>query len=164
MRVVDYKTGNKGTEPRDAHLARWDEEKRPPRLGPLCVVAAEGRRKASVCGWIDLQLPLYAEAVRRKWGTQQLPECCYAILPMSIGETAFVPFSALASPGTVENAMEWAEEAAKRIRDGVFWPPAPEVKYDLFETIAPDGLTKALGPEWAGLLAGQGAGKAEGGA
>lgn len=164
MRVIDYKTGNKGTEPRTAHLAKWAEEKRPPKLGPLYTVPAEGRRRESVCGWTDLQLPLYAEAVRKKWGTTQLPECCYAILPMSIRDTSFVSFTELASPGTIENALEWAEEAAKRIRDGVFWPPAPEIKYDLFETIAPDGLTQALSEEWVTLLSGPSARKGKGGA
>jgi hypothetical protein len=52
------------------------------------------------------------------------------------------------------NALIWAEEAARRIRTGVFWPPAPEVKYDIFETIAHDGLTNALSDEWKGILAG----------
>jgi hypothetical protein len=81
---------------------------------------------------------------------------------MSIGETAFVPFTELASPGAIENALLWAEEAATRIRDGVFWPPAPEVKYDLFETIASDGLTSALSPEWVAVLSGKGPRKLKG--
>ena len=28
------------------------------------------------------------------------------------------------------SALAWADEAVRRIRAGVFWPPAPEVAYD----------------------------------
>ena len=54
----------------------------------------------------------------------------------------------------MENALQWAEEAAGRIIAGVFWPPAPEVEYDDFAAIAPEGLLQALGEEWGDFLAG----------
>jgi hypothetical protein len=54
----------------------------------------------------------------------------------------------------IENALQWAEEAARRIVAGVFWPPAPEVKYDDLAALAPEGLQQALGGEWAKFLAG----------
>ena len=57
-------------------------------------------------------------------------------------------------------ALAWAGEAVRRIRAGVFWPPAPEVAYDRFASLAPEGLARALGSEWEKLLAGGGEGAA----
>jgi len=68
-----------------------------------------------------------------------------------------VPFEELGEK--IENAMQWAEEAARRIVAGAFWPPAPEVKYDNLAAIAPEGLQQALGEEWARFLAGNQQGK-----
>ena len=58
------------------------------------------------------------------------------------------------------NALQWAEEAARRIVAGVFWPPAPEVKYDDLVTLAPEGLQQALSGEWEAFLAGNEPGRA----
>ena len=55
----------------------------------------------------------------------------------------------------VPNAMRWAEEAARCIQDGVFWPPTQEVKYDDLAGLAPEGLKQALGEEWEKFLAGK---------
>ena len=59
----------------------------------------------------------------------------------------------------VEPDAEWAEQAARRIVAGIFWPPAPEVKYDDLAALAPEGLERALGEEWAKFLAGNSQGK-----
>jgi len=61
---------------------------------------------------------------------------------------------------TMPAALAWAGEAVRRIRAGVFWPPAPEVAYDRFASLAPEGLARALGSEWEKLLAGGGEGAA----
>jgi len=156
VRVVDYKTGKTSEDPRKAHLRVWSEESCPASLGPLCVVrSVRGGEKSY--GWADLQLPLYAAAVQRHLALDTPPEVYYALMPEAVGDTEFVPFEKLNEK--IVNALQWAEEAARRIVAGVFWPPAPEVKYDDFAALAPEGLQQALGGEWAKFLAGNEPGK-----
>jgi ATP-dependent helicase/nuclease subunit B len=152
VRVIDYKTGKTGETPHKAHLRNWSAEKCPAALGPLCTLTKKGRGEILSHGWTDLQLPLYVAAVKQQMGLTEFPEACYALLPEAVGDSEFAQFKDL-SEG-MENALQWAEEAARRIRDGVFWPPAPEVTYDSLAALAPEGLRRALGNEWAGFLAG----------
>jgi ATP-dependent helicase/nuclease subunit B len=150
VRVIDYKTGKTSEDPRKTHLRAWSEERCLAPLGPLWVV--KGKSKDKSYGWTDLQLPLYAEAVRKHLGLAALPEAYYALMPEAVGDTQFMPFEGMDE--ATENALSWAEEAARRIVAGVFWPPAPEVKYDDLAALAPEGLERALGGEWAKFLAG----------
>jgi ATP-dependent helicase/nuclease subunit B len=147
VRIVDYKTAKKGTAPRKTHLRTWPQEVRPEPLGPLLTF-----KKGCGYGWADLQLPLYALAVQKAMNLQTVPEAWYALLPEAVSQTEFNQFKELGE--VIGNAQQWAEEAARRIINGVFWPPAAQVKYDDFEAIAPEGLQKALGQEWAEFLAG----------
>lgn len=150
VRVIDYKTGKTSQDPRKAHLRAWSKEKCPEALGPLWVV--EGKSSVKSYGWADLQLPLYAEAVRVRMGLSEPPEAYYALMPEAVGDTAFVPFEGMSE--LIGNARQWAEEASRRIIAGVFWPPSPDVKYDDLAALAPEGLEQALGGEWAEFLAG----------
>ena len=152
MRVIDYKTSKKPEAPRLAHLRPWSKEKCPAPLGPLCVVKGKGNGQDKSYVWTDLQLPLYVAAVKKEWKLDAAPEAFYALMPEAVGDTEFAPFEELNE--TLENALKWAEEAARRITAGVFWPPAPEVKYDNFAALAPEGLEHGLGEEWAKFLAG----------
>jgi ATP-dependent helicase/nuclease subunit B len=160
VRVIDYKTGKTGMAPRQAHLHIWSPEKCCAPLGPLCVVtSAHGAGKSYV--WTDLQLPLYVAAVQKEQQLDVPPKAFYALLPEAVSATEFVEFEQLSEK--VANALEWGEEAARRIAAGQFWPPAPEVKYDDLAALAPEGLQPALGEAWARFLAGNAPGK-EGGA
>ena len=147
VRVVDYKTGANDGDPAKVHLRKWDAESCPAALGPL--VDHERLRGA---GWRNVQLPLYAEAVRVKFGLEQAPSACFAWLAPALGETAFRDFKGMSE--ILPSALVWAGEAVRRIRAGVFWPPAPEVPYDRFAALAPEGLEKALVPDWAAVLSG----------
>ena len=155
VRVIDYKTGKTSETPRKTHLRAWSEKKCPSPLGPLCVVKGKSQDKSY--GWTDLQLPLYVAAVEKEQKLDAVPEALYALLPEAVGDTEFVQFEGLAE--IIPNALEWAEEAARRIVAGIFWPPAPEVKYDDLAALAPEGLERALGDEWAKFLAGNPPGK-----
>jgi len=151
VRVIDYKTGKSGVDPFKAHLSIWSEEKCSAPLAPLWrVTSARGGEKL-YC-WTDLQLPLYVAAAQKELNLDVMPEAYYALLPDAVSETEFVPFKDLSEK--VGSAMEWGEAAARRIVAGIFWPPAPEVKYDDLAALAPEGLEQALGEEWAALLAG----------
>ena len=146
VRVIDYKTAKKGDTPKKTHLRVWKAETCPEPLGPL--VEIRGR---SYC-WTDLQLPLYVRAVQEAMKLSAPPAACYALLPEAVSDTGFEAFEEL--PDLLGSAMAWADEAAKRIVDGVFWPPVAEPIYDDFAGIAPDGLEQALGDKWKTLLAG----------
>jgi ATP-dependent helicase/nuclease subunit B len=152
VRVVDYKTGKSGEDPAKAHLRAWSEEKCPAALGPLCIVRGKGNSKEKSYGWTDLQLPLYVAAVKQHMDLTEFPEAYYVSLPAAVGDTEFVLFEGLSEK--IDAAMQWAEEAARRIGAGVYWPPAPEVKYDSLAALAPEGLAQALGNDWAKFLAG----------
>jgi ATP-dependent helicase/nuclease subunit B len=147
MRVVDYKTGAGDESPAKAHLRVWKTETCPAALGPL---VDHGR--LSGLGWSNVQLPLYAEAVRRRWSLEKAPSAWFAWLPPAVGDAGFREFEGMEE--LVPSALAWAGEAVRRIRAGVFWPPAPEVAHDRFTALAPEGLRRALGPEWEKLLAG----------
>jgi len=152
VRVIDYKTGKSSEDPHKAHLRVWSDEKCPAPLGSFYVVEAKGNGRDKSYGWTDLQLPLYVAAVRKVLALDTYPDAYYALLPEAVGGTDFVQFQHLSEK--MESAMQWAEEAARRIVAGNFWPPAPEVKYDSLTALAPDGLQQALGDEWAKFLAG----------
>ncbi len=147
VRVVDYKTGARDESPAKAHLRVWKTETCPAALGPL--VDHDRLRGA---GWSNVQLPLYAEVVRRAWSLEKIPSVWYAWLPPAVSDAGFNEFAGMEE--LVPSALAWAGEAVRRIRAGVFWPPAPEVAYDRFEALAPEGLRQALGAEWEKLLAG----------
>jgi hypothetical protein len=83
---------------------------------------------------------------------EQVPSACFAWLAPALGETAFRDFKGMSE--ILPSALAWAGEAVRRIRAGVFWPPAREVSYDRFAALAPEGLEKALGPDWAAVLSG----------
>ncbi len=146
VRVIDYKTARKGLGPRKAHVRTWPQELRPEPLGPLLIL------RNRPYGWADLQLPLYVRTVQQAMNQESPPQAWYVLLPDAVSETGFEEFEGLED--MLGNAMQWAEEAARRIVQGVFWPPAPEVQYDLFASIAPEGLQPALGAPWADFLAG----------
>lgn len=149
VRVVDYKTGAGDESPAKAHLRAWSAEKCPAALGPL---VEHGR--LSGAGWSNVQLPLYAEAVRRAWSLERTPSGWFAWLPPAVGDAGFKEFEGMEE--LMPAALAWAGEAVRRILAGVFWPPASEVAYDRFAALAPEGLQRALGSEWEKLLAGGG--------
>ncbi len=155
MRVIDYKTGKTGISPLKAHLRPWPKEQKAEPLGPLAVIqGARGAEKSY--GWADLQLPLYAAAVQKKYSLKTPPEAWYALLPEAVSDTQFAPFDQMEK--NLDSTLEWGAEAARRIVAGIFWPPAPEVKYDTLAALAPEGLETALGKEWEIWLSGHPAG------
>jgi ATP-dependent helicase/nuclease subunit B len=147
VRVLDYKTARKGVDPRKAHLRVFEPEKHPAPLGQLT-----GPKANQV--WVDLQLPLYAMVAGKALDLEATPEVGYIQLSEAVTEIKFSPFEEL--DDCLESALAWAETAAQRIRDGVFWPPAPEPPFDRFAGLAPDGLEKALEGHWADFLKGAG--------
>jgi ATP-dependent helicase/nuclease subunit B len=136
VRIIDYKTADRATSPDTTHLA-------PPGTASdphlLCEVDGKKRR------WTDLQLPVYALLLADELGT--VPECAYFALPKAVTETAILPWPGL-DTALLASADACAEETLKRIRAGVFGPPAERLTYDAFESLFFDSPDDTLTAEW----------------
>jgi ATP-dependent helicase/nuclease subunit B len=121
IRVLDYKTSDKASAPLDAHAP-----KAPRALDEAQAwrefVAADGVRRR----WVDLQLPLYAAALRLHGLEPQ--EAGYFVLPKSVQDTRVLLWPDFGK-AWIEPALACAAEAVRRMRAGVFWPPSPRA-YD----------------------------------
>jgi ATP-dependent helicase/nuclease subunit B len=121
-RVIDYKTGDKAPSPVEAHLK---QVKSPGKLGEeerwMTFVDSGG----VTCRWLDLQLPLYVKAWSLR--TKGVIEGAYFQLPKAVDGTALAVFDELDAE-MIEAAVACAEEAVSRIKRGIFWPPAQELR------------------------------------
>jgi ATP-dependent helicase/nuclease subunit B len=115
VRVLDYKTGDKASDPIAAHLrsVREDELDRPAWLRTS---DADGKPRA----WVDLQLPLYRLAVAATWG--DAVACGYFNLPKAAGETAVKLWDDF-SRETQASAEACAAGVVAAVLAGEFWPP-----------------------------------------
>lgn len=117
VRVLDYKTSDKPVRPADAHLRGLRRGETPDELPEHArFLDADGR--AGV--WLDLQLPLYLEAVAPEFG--RAAACGYFNLPKSAGETDVSLWTGY-DAALQEAARRSAEGVAARVRAGRFWPP-----------------------------------------
>lgn len=113
VRVLDYKTSDAAVSPRAAHLrpARGGE-----RLPDWAGVMLDEKPRA----WVDLQLPLYRQALAAEWG--EAITCGYINLPKAVGQTALALWDDY-TPELHRAAMQCAEGVCAAIRGGRFWPP-----------------------------------------
>jgi ATP-dependent helicase/nuclease subunit B len=120
VRVVDYKTSDTAVTPRSAHV-------RPVRAGETLpdwmLVTIDGKTRA----WVDLQLPLYREALTPQWGANIA--CGYINLPKAIGQTALALWEDY-TPELHAAAMRCATGVCTAIRAGEFWPPNEDLPAD----------------------------------
>jgi ATP-dependent helicase/nuclease subunit B len=110
--VLDYKSSEKAEDPAKTHCHGDD--------------------------WIDLQLPLYRHLVRELNVTGDV-KLGYIQLPKDTTKTGFK--LAEWTDDDLRRADETAREVVRRIRDGIFWPPAaqPPAFCDDFAAICQDG-------------------------
>jgi ATP-dependent helicase/nuclease subunit B len=127
LRIVDFKSSDKPRTPQESHfkvisartkLTEADEWK--------CFDLPEGKRAM----WLDLQLPLYAAALRQRG--QNVSRVAYFALPKSIQDTAILEWKGF-DEVLIDAALACATEAIQRIRQGQFWPPAERPPNDSFE-------------------------------
>jgi ATP-dependent helicase/nuclease subunit B len=115
VRLLDYKTSDSPVAPPEAHYGPMRAaDPLPPDWA--CVTVNEKKRL-----WTDLQLPLYRRAVAAEFGAAV--ECGYFNLPKAAGETAVCLWENYSSD--LQAAAEHcAEQAARAVAAGIFWPPA----------------------------------------
>lgn len=114
VRVLDYKTSDRAVSPRTAHVraARRDE------TAPAWARFSIGGKELV---WIDLQLPLYLEALAGEAGVTV--GAGYFNLPKAVGETALTLWEDYDAAWRAA-ARRCAEGVAAGVTAGIFWPPA----------------------------------------
>ncbi len=114
VRVIDYKTSDKGITPVAAHVRGVRREETAPAWARFSI---GGREYV----WTDLQLPLYLEALTGEFGAAVIAG--YFNLPKAVGETGLHVWSDYDDAWRAA-ARRCAEGAAAGIAAGRFWPPA----------------------------------------
>lgn len=136
VRVIDYKTSDKGDSPLSAHLRAvgrdddWrDDWQR--------VVTAKGEAI-----WKDLQLPLYRRALLRDYGPEIT--CAYFTLPKAVGDTAILEWPELT--GDIQTAADrCADGVVEAIQAGRFSPVVEQSPdYDDFASLFHRGAAESV--------------------
>jgi len=137
LRIVDYKTKDKAEGPREAHLVNLARKLNftPSQILPLDCDPG--------MGWANLQLPLYAAALHRKYPDHKI-RVAYGALPRAVTESALIEWEDFR-----EELEEEAVQAATRVmeiwRQDGFWPPTRAFeRADCFPWAGPEGLKNWL--------------------
>ena len=138
-RVIDYKTGARGTEPDKAHLKTL----RGAAGGdiPEWQLCSHGDK---IHKWINLQLPLYAWVVSKFGGIDEV-QAGYINLPPATSDTAVNMWETL-NDDLIASAMNCARGVISSIRKGVFWPPAKSPEYDDFKGLWFQDVAESFDP------------------
>lgn len=141
VRVLDYKTSDRAVSPLAAHVraARRDE------TAPAWARFSHGGKEHV---WIDLQLPLYLEALAGEFGVAV--GAGYINLPKAIGETALTLWEGYDAEWRAA-ARRCAEGVAAGVTAGIFWPPAeipPREEEDAFAGLFHHGTADSV--DWRG--------------
>lgn len=135
LRVLDYKTGDRVISPMDAHLRKIRPQTRIPEAENWkCFAASTGSYQ-----WKDLQIPLYAAALRLQGLMPQ--QAGYFMLPKSVQETKVVVWEDFTEEW-VTHALDCAAEVVRRLREGRFWPPGEKAFDRGFDELFLGDLTK----------------------
>lgn len=141
VRIIDFKTSDKAKSPAEMHYrsikanSRLDEADKWRLFDP-----PDGQ-----CGmWNDLQLPLYAAALTAHGLRPQV--VAYFCLPRSVQDTRIHEWKDF-SDAWCSAALDMAAEVVRRMRRGVFWPPARKSVDDSFDEIFLHDMAATADPE-----------------
>lgn len=138
IRVLDYKTSDKARSPLEAHVTK---------IGPRKKLAEEDQWKTfqhsdgETYLWNDLQLPLYAAALRLRGLEPQ--SVGYFALPKSVQETGVRLWEDFGDDW-IENGLHCAAEIVRRLRDGQFWPPARKAWENSYDALFLGDITASF--------------------
>ena len=135
LAVIDYKTGGvSGVEAE--HRKKVTTNTTLPAHLPAdspALHAVEKNGKPVEHRWTNLQLPLYALALRQERG--KLPAPCYFTLGATEPDVALNEWADF-SEDDLTAAEDCAAWIVSRINEGVFWPPAEKTRYDDYAPLA----------------------------
>ena len=106
LRIIDYKTSESSKPPEATHRAK----------------DADGSLT-----WTDLQLPLYRVLGASEIYNQKV-QLGYCQLGKQLDKIGFEPAPWTADE--IDDAIAVAQDVIRKIRDGVFWPPATPPTYE----------------------------------
>lgn len=132
IRIVDYKTSDNPASPEEAHRVRLSPRAAftPSSLLPFT--------DDSAAGWKDLQLPLYAAALRSKYPDRRL-RVAYGQLPSAVSRSRIAEWEDF-DPAIMDGAIEAAETIIDLWRHRGFWPPTKAfADSDPYDWSGPDG-------------------------
>jgi ATP-dependent helicase/nuclease subunit B len=127
VRVIDYKTSDKGVSPVGAHVRAARREEHAPAWARFTVAGKE-------LVWTDLQLPLYLEALAGEVGVAATAG--YFNLPKATGETGMIIWEDYDAAWRTA-ARRCAEGVANGVTAGIFWPPAEVAPRDEDDVFVP---------------------------
>jgi len=123
IRILDYKTSDRASNPSKTHLGPW-------RSGAAGYAKHRvGRQERK---WQDLQLPLY-RLLRQDEGHVEVG---YFNLPKAVHDTGVALWEGF-SAETLKSARSCAEGVVRALRSRMFWPPADRVLYEPFDMLFP---------------------------
>jgi len=140
-RIIDYKTSDAPRPVVEAHLGRKLSAARLADGWPAWQLHAN--EKGQSFAWRDLQLPLYALAVRAARGT--IPEAGYFHLAKAVEDSRYEPWAQLTEP-LLDEAEACALGVVDAIRRQVFWPPRDVGRFDDFARLLSGDAAAAVDP------------------
>jgi len=142
IELIDYKTADSPTAPAQAHLAPVARKLPPAHLPEEAFFEHEDKRSR----WIDLQLPLYVHS-QLKAGKAR-PSVAYFNLAKTLEKSELARWEDF-TQSHIDSALNCAEAIIRQIKDGIFWPPNPDVRedYDDFAPLFPDGIENSVETE-----------------
>lgn len=152
LRIIDFKTSDRAKSPSEAHYRSVKANSRVDEADKWRLFDPPDGHCAM---WIDLQLPLYAAALTAHGLRPQA--VAYFCLPRSVQDTRIHEWKDF-SEAWSSAALEMAAEVVRRMRRGVFWPPARKSVDGSFDEIFLHDLAAAADPEL--LLAAENGGAA----
>ena len=138
-RVIDYKTSAKPVAPAEAHLTKGSPKEFQQHLGTAIIVPDQAKPHV----WSNLQVPLYVAALQKHF--QQPVEAAYLNLPPALTQTSLLLWPELTAAETLtQSALRCADAVVTAIREGHFWPPNPNLKWDDFESLFIRGVEESI--------------------
>lgn len=149
IRIIDYKSSDTATSPDKAHMKQRKGDVPEWNLFRQVKETAKGAT-AKDSQWIDLQLPIYALIYANGKKVPENLEVAYFNLPKAISQTGVYVWDGF-GPQHVESAEKCLDGAIESIAKGMFWEPAPKVRYENFGALFNNEIEKAFDLEgWVG--------------
>lgn len=144
IRVMDYKSSGKASDPLKAHITNFNPDENRPICGDLLPKAPRGRTERT---WKNLQLPIYAWFAQQHYNTTDIPAIGYINLPNTLSDTAFTTWQNFDST-LLDSAKQWTTQAIKNIQKSDFLHPATlptnQENWDHYSKLAQGNITEAF--------------------